>query len=97
MQELVVGRNLSYWSLVQAPRRIVGTRDSGRSVSEGLRSAGSPVRMGLAHQGDVAQPKLAYANFRANLIAAQANVIQREAALRNMIGLPPEDGQRMVP
>ena len=54
-------------------------------------------RSGLAHQGDVAQPKLAYANFRANLIAAQANVLQREAALRNMIGLPPEDGERIVP
>jgi len=48
-------------------------------------------------QSDSAQPKLAYAKFRANLVSARANVLHREAALRNMLGLPPEDGVRIVP
>ena len=35
--------------------------------------------------------------FQAALIAARANVLAREAALRNMIGLPPSDGRQIVP
>jgi outer membrane protein TolC len=97
MQELVRGTISAYWSLVQARTELWAREIQVDQSQKAYNRLEAQFRSGLAHQGDVAQPKLAYANFRANLIAAQANVIQREAALRNMIGLPPEDGERIVP
>lgn len=97
MQELVRGTISAYWSLVQARTELWAREIQVDQSQKAYDRLEAQFRSGLAHQGDVAQPKLAYANFRANLIAAQANVIQREAALRNMIGLPPEDGERIVP
>ena len=97
MQELVRGTISAYWSLVQARTELWAREIQVDQSQKAYKRLEAEFRSGLAHQGDVAQPKLAYANFRANLIAAQANVLQREAALRNMIGLPPEDGERIVP
>jgi outer membrane protein TolC len=97
MQELVRGTISAYWSLVQARTELWAREiqvDQSRNAYLRLEAQ---FRQGLANQSDVAQPKLAYANFRANLVSARANVLQREAALRNMIGLPPEDGVRIVP
>ncbi len=97
MQELVRGTISAYWSLVQARTELWAREiqvDQLQSVYD-LRAA--EFRSERVSQGVVAQPKASYATFRANLIAAQANVLQREAALRNMIGLPPEDGERIVP
>ena len=36
-------------------------------------------------------------NFEAQRIAARANVLQREAALRNILGLPPMDLAELIP
>lgn len=97
MQELVRGTISAYWSLVQARTELWAREiqvDQSQKVYTRLEAQ---FKNGLANQADVAQPKLAYANFRANLITARGNVLQREAALRNMMGLPPEDGERIVP
>jgi len=97
MQELVRGTISAYWSLVQARTELWAREIQVDQSQKAYNRLEAQFRSELVNQGDVAQPKLAYANFRANLIAAQANVLQREAALRNMIGLPPEDGERIVP
>jgi outer membrane protein TolC len=97
MQELVRGTVAAYWTLVQARTELWAREiqlEQSRTIYERLQAQR---RAEIVDQADVSQPKLAYANFRANLIAARANVLQREAALRNMIGLPPEDGERIVP
>ncbi|MEZ6138004.1 MAG: TolC family protein [Pirellulaceae bacterium] len=47
--------------------------------------------------GEAAQTRVAYEGFRANLIAAQANLLNREAALRNVLGLPPYEAERIIP
>ncbi len=97
MQELVRGTVSAYWSLVQARTELWAREIQVDQSEKAYKRLEAQFRSGLANQADVAQPKLAFANFRANLIAAQANVLQREAALRNIIGLPPEDGERIVP
>ncbi len=97
MQDLVRGTISAYWSLVQARTELWAREIQVDQSQKAYMRLEAQFRAGLANQADVAQPKLAYANFRANLIAAQANVLQREAALRNMMGLPPEDGERIVP
>ncbi|MDA1229986.1 MAG: TolC family protein, partial [Planctomycetota bacterium] len=94
MQELVRGTISAYWSLVQARTELWAREIQVDQFERVYNRVEAQFRNGLANQGDVAQPKLAYANFRANLIAARANVLQREAALRNIMGLPPEDGER---
>src|SRR5262249_2893622 len=44
-----------------------------------------------------AQSRVTFNQFRASLIAARADALDREAALRNVIGLPPADGRTLVP
>src|SRR5439155_17923934 len=51
----------------------------------------------LANLGEEAQARVTYNQFRASLIAAEANELAREGALRNLLGLPPSDGKRIVP
>jgi outer membrane protein TolC len=51
----------------------------------------------MASGADVAQTRVALANFRASLVAARANVLQQEAALRNILGLPLYDSDRITP
>jgi outer membrane protein TolC len=51
---------------------------------------------GKAPAALVAQARVALANFNANRITAEANAIQREAALKNILGLPPT-GPTLVP
>ena len=99
MQELVRGTISAYWSLVQA-RTELWAREKQREllkVSVDISEARLRAQVKDANAGNIAQAKLAYANNAANLIAARANVLQREDALRNMIGLPPEDDGRIVP
>src|SRR5205085_5686319 len=52
---------------------------------------------GLGDVRNLAQAKVTLSQFKAALIAARANVLDREAALRNVIGLPPSDGKQIIP
>lgn len=97
VQELVRGTVAAYWGLVQARTELWAREKQVEQASQAYARVEGQFRSGLSSQAPVSQPKLAYANFRANLIAARGNVIQREAALRNLLGLPPEDGRRLVP
>ncbi len=97
MQELVRGTISAYWSLVQARTELWAREKQEEQLRRVLEFSTARLKQGVADAGDVSQSKLAYANIRANLIAARANVLQREAALRNIVGLPPEDGERIVP
>jgi len=97
MQELVRGVISAYWSLVEARTQLWAREKQVEQAKAAFDRVEGQFRADLVDIGDVAQPRVAYANFKANLVTARGNVIQREAALRNLLGLPPEDGQRMVP
>ncbi len=97
MQELVRGTISAYWSLVQARTELWAREKQEEQLSWAYDRLEAQFRAKIKNKGDVAQAKLAFAIIRANVIGARANVLQREAALRNMIGLPPEDGERIVP
>ncbi|MEL6107820.1 MAG: TolC family protein, partial [Planctomycetota bacterium] len=55
------------------------------------------VDVGDADEGELAQTQLALENFRATLLASQANVLQRQAALLNILGLPPYESELTTP
>jgi len=97
MQQMVRGVIDAYWSLVFA-RVDYWTRE--QQVEQALYAyelSEARFRSELANRGDVAQTELALANFRASLVTAKANVLLREAALRNILGLPPASAERLVP
>lgn len=93
VQSLIDG----YWQLVAA-RVTVWAREQQVDQSDfALRLAQARKEAGFARLGDVAQARTALANFRATLIEARAVLLDREAALRNALGLPPYEQAQMVP
>jgi len=96
-QVLVRGTIEAYWNLVLARLEVWAVQmqyeqaDEAYKLEEGRREAG------IANIRNVAQAKVTLNQFRASLIAAKANVLTREGALRNVIGLPPSDGRSIVP
>lgn len=97
MQDLIRGVITAYWSLVEARTQLWAREQQVEQAKAAFDRVEGQFRAELVDMGTVAQPKVAYYNFKANLVTAKANVIQREAALRNLLGLPPEDGLRLVP
>lgn len=97
MQENIRGVIEAYWALVAARTDVWARRTQVEQLTEILRRIEATVKTGTGTTADLAQAQLALANFRANLIASEANVIQREAAFRNIAGLPPSDGTRLIP
>jgi outer membrane protein TolC len=97
VQEQVRGVIEAYWNLVSA-RTAVWAREQQVARAEfNFRRTDASFRVGLANGGDLAQTRSALANFRAQLISARGEAIQSEAALRNILGLPPWDQAELVP
>ena len=97
MQEQVRGVIEAYWSLVAARTDVWARRQQVEQLTEAVRRIEARVAKDLDNAADLAQAKLTLANFRANLVTSEANVIQREAALRNILGWAPSDGMRLIP
>lgn len=97
VQEMVRGVIEAYWALVVARVDVWARRQQVEQGAEALARAQAMLEFGFTDAGQVAQARSALANFRAALVTAQANALQREAALRNILGLPPADGTQLVP
>lgn len=97
VQELVRGVIEGYWALVFA-RADVWARRQQVEQSERINDREvARLNRGFGELSDISQTRLALANFRSALIGAEANVLQREAALRNILGLPPTDHRKLIP
>jgi len=97
VQELVRGTAEAYWTLVQARTDVWARKIQVDQSKEAYEREQARLKTGFADLGSVAQARVTYSQFRANLIAAEATVLAREGALRNLLGLPPEDDRRIVP
>lgn len=97
MQELVRGVVEAYWSLVAARTDVWARRRQVEQLSAAVKRLEAQVRAAIVNRADLAQAEFTLRSFQANLVASEANVIQREAALRNILGLPPADGRRLIP
>jgi outer membrane protein TolC len=97
LQESVRGVIEAYWALVFARTDEWARKQQVAQGQWAYERAEARKAKGLGSEGEVAQTRLALANFKAAAIGAEANVIQREAALRNILGLPPSDATRLVP
>ena len=93
VQSVIAG----YWALVQARTDLWARQRQVEQLNFANERAQARLEIGDANRGEAAQTQLAYENFRASLITAEANVLQREAALRNVMGIPPYEEERMIP
>lgn len=97
VQSTVLGVITAYWNLVQS-RTVVWARKIQVELSEEtFKREQARLLTGLGNRGNEAQARVTYYQFKANLIAAEADVLTQEDALRNIMGIPPSDGRRIVP
>ena len=97
VQGMVSGVIEAYWSLVQARVDLWAREQQVDQAESAFDRATTRKRLKMSDQGEVSQTELALENFRVALISARANALLREAALRNILGLPPIDGLQFVP
>jgi outer membrane protein TolC len=97
VQGLVRGTIEAYWQVVFARTDVWARRQQVEQGAYAFALADTKFFVGFGTEGEVAQAKLALTNFRAALVGSEANLLQREAALRNILGLPPTEPERFVP
>jgi outer membrane protein TolC len=93
MRDVIFG----YWNLVSARAAAWARRRQVEQAEFAFEQADARYTANLANYGDRMQAKTSLAQFRAQLIAADANVLQTEGALRNLLGLPPWDEAQIIP
>jgi outer membrane protein TolC len=96
-QELVRSVIEAYWNLVYARVVCWARRQQVVQGQEAYERAEAQRQVGLGSAADVAQSRAAAANFRAELISAEGTMLQREGALRNLLGIPAYDPATIVP
>ena len=87
----------AYWTLVAARTDVWSKQQQIEQLEEVVRRIKTRIKVDLDNRADLSQVSVTLANTRAALITSRANMIQREDALRNIIGLPPSDGKRLIP
>jgi outer membrane protein TolC len=96
VQELVRGVVEAYWAIVFARTDQWVKQQQVEQAQFAYDLAAAKLRAGLGDASQTAQAKSALANFKATLVGANANVLQREAALRNIMRLPPTVPERLT-
>ncbi|MBI3408660.1 MAG: TolC family protein [Planctomycetes bacterium] len=97
MQDMVRGVIEAYWAVVFARTDVWAKKQQAEQNEAAFKRAEARAGVGLVSSADVAQARTALYNSRVALLTAQANQLQQEAALRNILGLPPTVPERFVP
>ena len=97
VQELVRSVINGYWQLVAARVRLWALEQQVEQLDTAFKFFDTRFQVGSADLGDTAQAQVSLSQFRANLITARAEILDREAALFNVFGLPPRPDVRLIP
>jgi outer membrane protein TolC len=97
VQELVRGTAEAYWNLVQARVNVWARKIQEQQSKEAFDRELARLRTGFSDVGTMSQTRVTYNQFRASRIAAEADVLTREGALRNLLGLPASDDRQIIP
>ncbi len=98
VQGLVSNVIAAYWALVSARTDVWATErqlEQARFAYD-LTTAKFELEF-FVHAGDLAQTRVSLENFRSALLASQQDALERESALRSILGLAPYDGQLVAP
>ena len=97
LQEEVRSVIEAYWNLVFARVDVEARHQQLDQFKKARLRIEARQRNGIDDAADVAQAKSAEANAKATVVTSETNVLQREAALRNLLGIPPSDDSTYVP
>jgi len=97
VQDMVRGVVEAYWQLSFAQVDVWARRQQVEQGSETLGRAIAELEVGRGTAANEAQARVSYEGFRASLVVAEANLLEREAALRNIMGVLASDNRRLVP
>ena len=97
LQSTVQGVIQAYWSLVQARIDLWVRQQQIIQTEKAYDRARKNMDFGRGDTATVSQAQLALANFRTSVVAAQSAVLDREAALRSILGMPPSSTEEFVP
>ena len=97
VQDLVRGIIEAYWAVVFARTDVWARRQQVEQGKVAYERAEARQRRGFGNAGEVAQTRVALTNFRANLIGSESNLLLREDALRNILGLSPSEPVNILP
>jgi outer membrane protein TolC len=97
VQSMVLGVIEAYWNLVLARTEAAVLERQLDLSEETFKREDARLRTGIGDRGTEAQARVLYKQFQVSLIAAKANVLTQEGALRNILGIPPSDDRRIVP
>lgn len=97
VQDSVKGVIEAYWNLVFARTDLWARRIQLDLAQKAYEREAARKETGFGDIADVAQTRVTFNQFRAQVVAAEASVLAREAALRNILGLSPNDSKQLVP
>ena len=97
VQELVRGVTEGYWNLVQARVNVWARGIQVQQSKSAYEREEARLKTGFGDAGTVSQARVLYNQFAANKVAADADLLNREAALRNLLYLPPTDDRQIIP
>lgn len=97
VQQLVLGTIEAYWALVFARTDRWARQQQVDQADFAYNREVARKNRGLADLADLAQTRVALTDFRASLVAAEANVLQKEAALLNILGISPTEVGEVIP
>ncbi len=97
VQEMVRSVIDGYWGLVFARTDLWARQQQVEQLDFAFKFLDAQRQVGRADIGDTAQAEVSLASFRAALISSKADLINREIAFLNVLGLPPNTRLRLVP
>jgi outer membrane protein TolC len=86
-----------YWALAQQHVQLWSREFAVQLAEEILRREQVEQQYGKSTVADVAEAEQQLENFRLQYIQATQDIIVTERQLRNLLGLPPSDGKRIIP
>lgn len=94
---LLLNVETAYWNLYGAYWTLFAREQALRQAFEAWRINMTRAELGQVTVEDLAQARQQYEQFRGLRLAALGDVLERERQLRGLLGMPLEDGFRLVP
>ncbi len=97
IHNLIVNVEVAYWRLYQAYGRLYSFEEITRIALESWRINYAKYQAGAIGAADFQPIRGQYEEFRGERLAALADVLVAERNLRGLLGMPVEDGTRLIP
>jgi outer membrane protein TolC len=97
VDQMVVNVEVAYWNLYGSYWNLYAQEAALRQAYTAWRILRTRFEAGKANTAEVAQARGQYELFRGNRLDALASVLDNERQLRRLLGMPIEDGTRLVP